>query len=145
MMSRLKNSAGPTSTAASMMTSERGFPGRSALEPLMGVLDHHDRRIDHCADGDGDAAEAHDVRAEPQQPHADIGHQHAERQRDDGDERASRMQQEDDADERDDEAFLEQGSLQRVDGAVDQVGAIVDGVDASRPAAGSAQSRRGDP
>ena len=27
MMRRLKNSAGPTSTAASMMTSERGLPG----------------------------------------------------------------------------------------------------------------------
>ena len=95
----------------------------------MGVLDHHNRRIDHCADGDGDAAEAHDVGAEPQQPHADIGHEHAERQRDDSDHRAAGVQQEDDADERDDEAFLEQGSLQRVDGAVDQVGAIVDGVD----------------
>ena len=145
MMSRLKNSAGPTSTAASIEHLRTRLARRRALEPLMGVLDHDDRGIDHCADGDGDAAEAHDVGAEPQQPHADIGDQHAERQRDDGDERAAGMQQEDDADERDDEAFLEQGPLQRVDGAVDQVGAVVDGFDGYALWAGSAQSRRADP
>ena len=103
MMSRLKNSAGPTSTAASISTSARGLSGRRALQPLMGVLDHDDRGVDHGADGDGDAAEAHDVGAQAQQPHADIGDQHAERQRDDGDQRAAGVQQEDDADERDDE------------------------------------------
>ena len=66
----------------------------------------------------------------PEQPHADIGDQHAERQRDDGDERAARVQQKDDADQRDDEAFLEQRPLERVDGAVDQIGAVVDRLDA---------------
>ena len=44
--------------------------GRRALQVLVGVLDHDDRRIDHGADGDGDAAEAHDVRAQAQQMHA---------------------------------------------------------------------------
>ncbi len=78
---------------------------RRALKPLVGVLDHDDGGVDHRADGDGDAAEAHDVGAEAQQPHADIGDQNAERQRDDGDEGAARVQQEDDADERDDQRF----------------------------------------
>ena len=32
---------------------------------------------------DGDTAKAHDVRAQAEQPHADIGDQHAERQSDD--------------------------------------------------------------
>ena len=74
-----------------------------------------------------------------------IGDQHAERQHDDGDQRAAHMQQEHDADERDDEALLDQRALERVDGAVDQVGAVVDRLDARRPAAGSARSRRAGP
>ena len=100
---------------------------------LVRVLDHDDGGVDHGADGDGDAAEAHDVGAQAQQLHAEIGDQHAERQRDDGDQRAAHVQQEDDADEGDDDAFLDQRALQRVDGAVDQVRAVVDRLDASRP------------
>ena len=61
--------------------------------------------------------------------HQDVGDEHAERQRDDGDERAAYMQQEDDTDERDDEAFLEQRRLQRRDRALDQLRAVVDGHD----------------
>ena len=95
--------------------------GRRALQMLVGVLDHDDGGVDHGADGDGDAAEAHDVGAQAQQLHAQIGDQHAERQRDDGDQRAAHMQQEDDADQRDDDAFLDQRALERLDGAVDQV------------------------
>ena len=96
----------------------------------MGVLDHDDGGIHHGADGDGDAAEAHDVGAQAQQPHADIGDQHAERQRDDGDERAARVQQENDADERHDGALLQKRPLERIDSTIDQVGAVVDGLDA---------------
>ena len=58
-----------------------------------------------------------------------IGDQHAERQRDDGDQRAAHVQQEDDADQRDDEALLDQRALERVDRAIDQVGAVVDRLD----------------
>ena len=57
---RLKKSAGPTSSAASINTSLRGLPG-SALQVLVRILDHDNRGIDHGADGDRDAAEAHDV------------------------------------------------------------------------------------
>jgi hypothetical protein len=39
------------------------LPGRSALEVFVRVLDHDDRRVDHRANGYGDAAKAHDVRA----------------------------------------------------------------------------------
>ena len=56
MTSRLKNSAGPTSLAASIRMSMRGFAGRGALQMLVGVLDHHDGGVDHRADGDRDAA-----------------------------------------------------------------------------------------
>ncbi len=56
----------------------------------------------------------------------DVGDQHAERQRDDGDQRATDVQQEDHAHERDDEAFLDQRGLERGNGTVDELGAVVD-------------------
>ena len=108
MMSRLKNSAGPTSLAASMRISARGLSGSRALQMLMRVLDHDDGAVDHGADGDGDAAEAHDVGAEAQPAHGGERHQDADRQHEDGDKRAADVQQEDDADERDDGALLDE-------------------------------------
>ena len=44
----------------------------------------------------------------PSDVHGDEGHQHADRQGDDGDQRAAHMQQEHDAHQRDDEALLDQ-------------------------------------
>jgi hypothetical protein len=64
MMSRLKNSAGPTSTAASNQHLGPRLAGWRALQPLVGVLDHDDGSVHHRTDGDGDAAEAHDVGAQ---------------------------------------------------------------------------------
>ena len=93
---------------------------------LHGVLDHDDRRVDHGADGDRDAAEAHDVGRQPERVHAGIRNEHAERQGDDGDERTSDVQQEHHAHERDDEAFLEQRVLQRLDRSQNEVGSVVD-------------------
>lgn len=43
--------------------------GWRAFQVLVGVLDHHDRRIDHRTDGNGDAAEAHDVGPDAERPH----------------------------------------------------------------------------
>jgi hypothetical protein len=96
----------------------------------MHILDHDDRRIDHCTDGDGNAAEAHDVRAQPEHVHADVGHQHPERQRDDGNEGTSDMEQKHDADERDDDTLLDQRALECFDRAVDELRAVIDRFDA---------------
>ena len=41
------------------------------LEVLVGILDHDDRRVDHGADGDGNAAKAHDVGVDPLEIHDD--------------------------------------------------------------------------
>jgi hypothetical protein len=79
---------------------------------LVRVLDHHDGRVDHRADGDRDAAQAHQVGVHAQQAHGDEGDQHADRQHQDGHQRAAHMHQEDDADQRDDQAFLEQRALE---------------------------------
>ncbi len=46
---------------------------RRSLQVLVGVLDHDDGRVDHGANGDGDAAEAHDVRAHAERPHRGEG------------------------------------------------------------------------
>src|SRR6266446_7868897 len=96
---------------------------------LVGILDHDDRGIDHRADGNGDTTEAHDVRAQTQHVHAEVGDQHSDRQRDDGDQRTTHMQEEHDADEGDDGALLDQRPPKRVDCAVDEVGAVVDRFD----------------
>ena len=116
MISSEKNSAGPTSLQAAMMASvaARVAFGLQPLEMLVRVLDHDDGGIDHGADGDGDAAQAHDVGVHAQQAHGDEGDQHADRQHDDGHQGAAHMQQEHDADQRDDDAFLEQRAYLRL-------------------------------
>ena len=75
MTRREKKSDGPTSFAASMMTSTVLFSTglTRVLLPLfqllMGILHHDDRGIHHGADGDGDAGEAHDVGGDPDVVH----------------------------------------------------------------------------
>ena len=70
------------------------FLAAVALEVLVRVLDHDDDGVHHRADGDGDAAQRHDVRADALPVHDDERHQHRHRQDDDGHERAAEMQQE---------------------------------------------------
>ena len=79
-----------------------------ALDVLVRVLDHHDRRVDHHADRDRDAAQAHDVGVHAQRTHRDDRDQHADGQHDDRDQRAARMEQEYQAHQCDDQALLEQ-------------------------------------
>ncbi len=43
------------------------LPGLGAFQMLVRVLDHHDRRVDHGADRDRDAAQTHDVGADPEE------------------------------------------------------------------------------
>ena len=96
----------------------------------MRILDHDDGGVDHRPDGDGDAAQAHDVGVDAERPHADEGGEDGDRQHQDGDECRTQMQQEDDADQRDDQAFLGQRPLEGIDGAVDQFRTVIDRLDA---------------
>src|SRR5262245_61549285 len=121
MIRRLKNSAGPTSIAASTTTSARGLPGGARSRCLWAFSIMTMAAVDHGADRNGDATEAHDVGAEPEEVHAEIGDQHPERQRDDRHQRAADMEKKDEADQRDDGALLDQRAFERVDRAVDQV------------------------
>ena len=127
MISSEKNSGRPTSCAASIDDLLPRLRPGVVLQVLVGVLDHDDRRVDHGADGDRDAAEAHDVRAEADVPHRHEREEDRERQRENRDERAAEVPEKDDAHERDDDPFLDQLLLQRVDRPLDEVRPVVGG------------------
>jgi hypothetical protein len=129
MINRLKNSAGPTSRQASSRMSGARALAPVPLQVLVGVLDHHDGGVHHGADGDGDAAEAHDVGVHAQRVHDGESDQHPDRQHEDGHQGAPEMQQEQRAYRRHHRAFLDQGAAQVVDGPEDQVGAVVHRLD----------------
>src|SRR6266516_2502373 len=99
---------------------------------LVSVFDHDDRRIDHRADRDRDAAEAHDIGAEAEQLHGAERHQDTDRQHQDRHQRAAEVQQEDDADQRYAHALLEKCPLQRLNGGIDEIRAVVDRYDLDR-------------
>ena len=100
-----------------------------ALAVLVQVLHHHHRGVDHHADGDGDAAEAHDVRVDAEPAHADEGDEHADRDGEDRHEGRAQVQQEDDADQRHHQHLLDQLVAQGVDRALDELRAVVGDVD----------------
>ena len=95
----------------------------------MSVLNHDNGCVHHRADRDCDPAKAHDVGAEPEKIHAEIRDQHAERQRDDGDQRAANVKEEQDAHKRDDQALFNQGAFEVVDRAINQIRTVVDRFD----------------
>ena len=85
----------------------------------MRILYHDDGRIDHGADGDGDAAQRHNVGVDPLVAHDDEGGEDTQGQRDDGHQRRAQMKQKQHAYHRDHNELLEQFMRQRVDGAPD--------------------------
>src|SRR6185437_9038745 len=88
--------------------------------------------IDHGADCDRDTAKTHEVGADAEQLHCAERHQDADRQHQDGNKCAADMQQEDDADESDDDTLLKERVLERVNGGIDQLRAVIDGNDLDR-------------
>ena len=96
---------------------------------LVRILDHDNGAIDHGADGNGDAAEAHDVGAKAEPAHGGEGQENAHGQHENGDKRTADMQQENDADQRNNGAFFQERMLQGVDRRINQVRAVVDGHD----------------
>ena len=125
MTSSEKKSGRPTLFAAAMMTSTRSALVGIApvlvaemLQRLVRVLHHDDGRIHHRADGDGDAAERHDVRGQAQPEHRQERKQDGDGQRDDRHQRGADVPEENDADQRDDDAFLDELFAQRVRSSV---------------------------
>ena len=82
----------------------------------------------------------------PMQLHGRERHQDADRQHQDGDQRAAHVQQEDDADERDDDALLDRACVFSVSiGGVDQLRAVVDRNDLGALRQAGRRSRRAAP
>jgi hypothetical protein len=100
------------------------------LQAFMGIFDHDDGGIHHRADRNGDPPQAHDVGADAEDGHDAEGHQNARRQCDDRNQCTASVEQEDEADQSHHDAFLDQRRGQRVDGAADHLGAVIDRHDA---------------
>src|SRR5581483_3316919 len=99
------------------------------IELLVGVFDHDDGGVDHGADGDGDAAERHDVRGQPQPVHGHESQHDGDGEGDDGHEGRAHMPKKNQADKGDDQTFLEQFFPQGRDGIADELAPVVGGND----------------
>ncbi len=97
------------------------------LELLVGGLDHHDLGVDGGPHGDGDAAERHDRRGHAEEVHRDERREHHEGQREDRQERAPQVQEEEHDHRGDDDHLLGERAAERVDGALDELRAVVHG------------------
>ena len=101
--------------------------GRQCLffDVFVHVLDHHDCRVDHRADGNRDTAQRHDVRVDALRTHDDKRDQNAERQAQNDHRRRPQVEQKQGTNERNDDEFLDERALECVDRALDQVRTIV--------------------
>ena len=99
------------------------------LHVFVGVFDHHDSRVDHRADGDGDAAERHDVGIEALEIHYQERDQNAHRECENRDEGTAEVQQEQDCHQRNNDALFEKRPFQIINSALDETAAVVDGLD----------------
>src|SRR3990170_2773226 len=104
----------------------RLFP---VLELLVRVLDHDDRGVHHGADGDGNAAQAHDVRAEPEIIHAEEGDEDSHGQGEDHDEGAREVEEKNNADRAYGKPEFDDLITKCFDGPVDELGAVIHGDD----------------
>ena len=92
---------------------------------LVRVLDHHHGGIDHGADGDGDPAERHDVGIDALVAHDDEGHQDAQGQGDDRNQRRAQVPEKDQANQGNHHELFQQFVAEVVDGTVDQLRTII--------------------
>ncbi len=100
-----------------------------ALQVFVGVLDHDDGRVHHGPDGDGDAAQGHDVGIDALVTHDDEGGQHPQRQADDGDQTRAQVKQEHQGHQGDHDELLDELVLEVRHRPQDERGAVVGGDD----------------
>ncbi len=106
------------------------------MQLVVGVLDLDDGAVDQDADRDRDPGEGHDVDRDAEQIERNEGQQDRDRDRDDRHDRRREVPEEEQDDERDDDHLQHQLVLQGVQGAQDEIGAVVgrDHLDARRQA-----------
>jgi len=136
-MSSEKNSAGPTSGGGVSNHPPAGLPLQwlprvcvvPLLQVLVRVLDHHHRRVHHRANGNGNAAQRHDVGVDALPVHDDEGRQNAQRQRDDGHQGRTQVKQKQGTHHGHHRKFFEQLVAEVLDGPLDEPRAVVGGHD----------------
>ena len=118
---------GLTHHAPAWLTGQRlaGVLMGPALQVFVGVFDHHHRRIHHGTDGNRNAAQRHHIGIHALLLHDDERHENAQRQRDDGHQRAAQVKQKRRADQRHHQELLEQLEAQVAHRTLDQAGAVV--------------------
>src|SRR5262249_33792120 len=107
--------------------SERAWPPSTlpVLEFLVSLLDDYNGRVDHRADGDGDAPEGHDVCCDPQCSHRNEGENDRDGNRENGDDCARDVPEKDEDDEAHDEHLFPERMREGLDGTVDQRRAVI--------------------
>ena len=95
------------------------------LQVLVGILDHHNGRIYHGADRNGDTTQRHDIGIDTLRLHHQEGRQDADRQADEDDQRRAQVKQEQRAYQHHHQEFLKQAMTQCVNGACNQCRAVI--------------------
>ena len=90
------------------------------------VFGHDDAHVTDITDGDRQSCERHNVRIDAEPIHRDERTGDRQRERQHRCHRAAQMQQECDDDQRAQQRFFTQRLLQRIDGLMDDVGAIIE-------------------
>ena len=85
--------------------------GVRLLQPAQDVLAEDDPHVHHGADGDGDARQGHDVGVDPEELHADEGHQHRQRQQPGDQQAAAQVHDHDDDHDDGDQDLFGQGRV----------------------------------
>jgi len=101
------------------------FPALVALQVFVRVFDHDDDGVHHGANGNGDAAQRHNVRTDALAEHDQEGHQDREGQDHNRHQGAAQVHQEGQADQGHDEAFFEELYRQRPNRPVNQHAAVI--------------------
>ena len=104
--------------------------GARFRQPAIGVVDHHDRRVDEFANRQRDARKRHDVRRHAEVVHRDERGDDGDRQRDDRDERRAHVEEEHEDHQRHDDDFLHERVAQGHDRVADEPRSVVGGHDA---------------
>ena len=99
------------------------------LQLLVGVLDHHHRRIDHGAHGNRNPAQGHDVGVDALVAHHQKRRHDPQRQRNDGDQRRTQVPEEQDTDHRHHNELLYEFGAEVLDRPLDECAAVVGGDD----------------
>src|SRR5205085_4885871 len=95
------------------------------FEVAVDVLDHHDRRVDHHPDADGEPTKRGEVGGDAHIPHQDKGDHHAERDRGGGDERTAEVSEQQEENQKHQRLALDERLDYRVDAVIDQLRLIV--------------------